>query len=304
MAHSFIFYSLLLLGADNASTTSSEMAQQARRFFDKLIDFKVEKGLLVVHPTWDGSVGSNFHNQVRGAFPGMGRVQVRHAGGSSSMNRGSGGSVSLSFAVGGNGSAFSFELQSTDGTESMRLAQSAPGSMTLEYTSSGATVSYAQESGKCQLKIRARGEKLMVTRKNFDELFQENPEVTQKHFIGLLEAFFDKVPFAAVADAPPGKVVFRLLDGARLVGEMQESILRLETAYGALEVPWSEIRHIAWIKEKPTETVVTTARFVPRGKLEIQTFELVTVYGKLRVQATELAEVAVGPPLKPNPEVK
>jgi len=273
------------------------MARQARGFFERLIDFKIENDLLVVHPSPGLGSSGNLHTQASNAFPNIGEIRVRYARGSTSMHRGSGGSVQLSFEADGSPGSFSFRLVSPDGGETMLLSQTEPGSLTLEYTSASATVSYSQTRGKCQLKIKARGGRLSVTKKGFGELFGEGGDIAQKHFIGLLDAFFDKVPFAYVFAAPPGKVIFHLKGDALVVGEVKGPDLSFETAYGPLKLPWSEIRQITFPEDKPEDVVVTMQRFTPKGKLDVDVFEVTTAYGLLRVQTSDVREVFVGPPV-------
>jgi hypothetical protein len=115
--------------------------------------------------------------------------------------------------------------------------------------------------------------------------------------------------------APPGKVVLHLKDGSVIVGEARMTLVRLETEFGPLDLPKDEIRQIifpgaasysdaatasggaAKASAADGEAIVVMRRFTPRGKLELESFDIVLPYGDLRIESSSVQEAVFGPPV-------
>lgn len=312
-------FALLVLLA--AEMKFSGYAQQSRGLFEKLIDIKIEKDLLVLRPDPKGAgAGRELFQLAVNAYSGIGRIYVRYQSGGSSTSRGSGGSVTIRHEL-ETGGAFEFNLQSPDGKESLVVQQPSPGQLSVEYRQGKRSISYSQSQGKCQIRVRTGIDSVASSRPTFTALFQENPEAVQRSFVALLEAYFDKVPGVGFSPAPPGKVIFHLRDGAQLVGELKLAEATLATDYGELVLPRDDIRQIVFPgseetvdlgaagvrggKIKTGEVIVVTKRFAPRGHLEVDEFVLATSYGDLRVAAGDVLNAVFGPPREesePEPE--
>jgi hypothetical protein len=309
-----------VLGADGAAP--SEFARQSRGFFEKLIDFKVESGLLAVRLDPSGSSGRSLFDVAVAAFPNAGMIRIQTPSSGISTHRGGSGNVIIRIGGAGEATTLDFQITGASGDESLHLTQNGPGALSIQITRGGSSVEYTQAAGKCQLKLKVRGDRLSIVRKSFKELFDENADLVEEHFIGFLEAYFDKVPFSYVGTAPPGKAIFVLRDGGKLIGEVKGPDLRLETDYGTLSLPWSEVRRISFPSAAPeklgadrelslvagepgrTEPMVVTIdaqRFAPRGRLDVQSFEVWTTYGRLEVKTSELGQVLVGPKVADPP---
>jgi hypothetical protein len=294
----------------------SGYAQQSRGLFEKLIDIKVEKDMLVLRADPKGAgAGRELFQLASGSFSGVGRIYVRYQGGGSSTSRGGSGSVTIRHEL-ESGGAFEFNFQSPDGKESLILQQPSPGQLTVEYRLGKRSISFSQSQGKCQLRVRTGLDSMAASRATFTAVYRENPEAVQRSFIELLEAFFDDVPGLGYSPAPPGKVILRLKDGAQIVGELKLVEATLVTDYGALVLPRDEIRQIVFPgseetvdlgnagirggKIKSGEVVVVTKRFSPRGHLEVEEFLVATPYGDLKVVAGEVLNAVFGPPVEPG----
>jgi hypothetical protein len=300
---------VLLLGGP---ALAQPMAKQSRAFFEKLIDFKIEKDLLVVKSTATGDLGTLLRNG-RSRFTNVSRFSIRWNGGSSSSYGGSGGgNVNISFQQNG---VLTFQLNAPNGRDSMTLKQSSPGTLTLVYKSGKKSISYSQSKGKCTLRIKAGRDSVSVSKRSFNAVVQAHPEQVRKHLVAVLESWFDDVPVLRYAAAPPGKVAFHLRDGTYLVGELKIDEAELETDYGTLILPRAEMRQILFpgalayadaggpppAKQGPDsdgETVVVMRRFTPRGTLHLDTFQVKTQYGTLEILVDDVLHVAFGPPLE------
>lgn len=290
----------------------SGYAQQSRSLFEKVLDVKLEKNLIVLKADpKSGVVGRSMFQLAQSTFTGIGRVYVRYQGGGSSTSRGGTGSVTIRHELDGGG-AFEFDLQSPDGKETLSVKQPSPGQLTILYRQGRRTISYTQSQGKCQLKVRTGMDAMAATRSNFTAIFQDNPEVVQRNFIALLEAYFDDLPDLGFSPAPPGKVILHLRDGTQIVGELKLETATLHTDYGNLDLPRDEIRHIVFggsdaavdaggavgKKIAVGEAVVVMKKFAPRGRLEVEEFQVATQYGTLTVDAGEVLHALFGPPLE------
>lgn len=300
---------VLLLGGP---ALAQPMAKQSRAFFEKLVDFKIEKNLLVVKPTTTGDLGTLLRSG-RSRFTNVSRFSIRWHGGSSSSYGGSGGgNVNISFQQNG---ALTFQLTSANGQDSMTLKQPSPGNLNLVYKSGKKSISYSQSKGKCTLRIKAGRDSVSVSKRSFNAVVQAYPEQVRKHLVAALEGWFDDVPVLRYAAAPPGKVAFHLRDGTYLVGKLKIDEAKLDTDYGTLVLPRGEMRQILFPgalayadaggpppgkqgAESDGETVVVMRRFTPRGRLHLDTFRVETDYGTLEILVEDVLHVAFGPPLE------
>ncbi len=283
---------LLFLG----ETGFSANARASRSVFEHLIDIKLEKDRLVFRADASGSGRQELFQAAASAFGGFGRIQVRYENGSTSRSGGGSGSVAIRFGLGPAGGDFQFDLEAPDGSESLSVKQGGQGDLSIQFREGRRTISYVQSQGKCQLKVHAGGDAVSVSRPTFSEVFKEDPEAISRQLIGLLEAFFDQAPRIDYSVAPPGKALFQLRDGSKVVGELKLDSLPLRTAYGTLNFPRDDLRRIDFASPDapPGEAVVFAKRFSPRGKLGVDVFEVVTPYGDLRIEASDISQAHFG----------
>jgi hypothetical protein len=172
------------------------------------------------------------------------------------------------------------------------------------------SVSYEQTPGKCKLSVKAGKESFRGSGTTVTALLQKEPMGVRKYLLGSLERFLDKLPFIALAAAPPGKTVIRLRDGCEVFGELDADEVLLETAYGLLRIPRKDLVQVflpgSELEMSPgpeeafgqsrssSDTVVVTRRFSPRGRLEMERFGLRTPYGRLEFAAEDVVYIAFG----------
>jgi type II secretion system protein G len=112
------------------------------------------------------------------------------------------------------------------------------------------------------------------------------------------------------ADLKAGELLLLLRDGTKVKGKVSIDKWNLETAYGKLTIPTSDVKKVwpagkakkgADGKEKAerlTEDKIETVRFTVTGKLEIDKLEVDTGKGKLSIPVTDIKEILF-PGVKP-----
>ncbi len=287
-----------------AAIPQTELSKQSRDFFSKVIEFKLKGGLLYVESDAKASGGSEVYQLAHSSFPGAGRLYVRSQYSSSSRSGGSGPSIDIRFEAGGASGNFRFELQVPGTAEYALLEQASPGQLKLEIRRSSVKVSYSQAKGTCTLRVRTPEESHAGRGRTFADALGDCPDTIQRAFLEAVEAYFDKVPFVATSNAPPGKALVRLRDGGVIVGEVRIEEVTLRTVYGELSIPKAEISQIVF-PELPggapaggAESLVVARRFSPRGTIELESFEVIVPYGTLRIAVSDIREVAFGKPLE------
>lgn len=301
-------YAIAALLTLAGAVPQTELAKQSRAFFSKAIDFKVKGDLLLVETDPKGIGGSGVYQLAHSSFPGAGRVYVRWQGGSSSRSGGGGPTVNIQFEPSGNAGTYRFELQAPGGAESVLLEQQGTGQFRFELRRSSVRVSYAQAKGSCALRVRAPDESYATRARTFSGVLEDCPDSIRRYFLESLEAYFDKVPFAGFAAAPPGKTLLRLRDGSVIVGDVRLSELRVRTDYGVLTLPRDDLRQVVFPESgvpegdrggaagPARESLVVARRFSPRGVVDLEAFDMVLPYGELRVSASDVREAVFGPP--------
>lgn len=289
-----------------AAVPQTQLSKQSRDFFSKVIDFKLKGGMLTVEPEAKGDSRSALYQMAYNSFPGAARLYVQSQHGSTSRAGGSGPSIDIRLEPDGVAGSYRFELQAPGSTEFVLLEQKSPGQLTLEIRKSGLKASYAQSKGSCVLKVRTSEESHTARGRTFPEALGDCPDNLQRAFIEAVEAYFDKVPFVTVSNAPPGKALLRLRDGSVVVGEIRLEALTVRTAYGVLSIPRDELAQIVFRESDGSapgpESVVVAKRFSPRGTIELESFEVVAPYGALRIAVSDVREVVFGRPLEePKP---
>jgi hypothetical protein len=296
-----------------APPAPTEFSKQSRGLFEKLVDLKVEKGLLTLVPAVDEGGARAILQSAQSSFPGI--SHFTYSTGSQSFSRsggGSGGSVNIQFQGGKAQGGFDFQLSSPNGAETILLRQTAPGELAFEVQSGKASVSYTQEKGKCRLKIRAGAESGVFTGASFEAVVQAEPLLARKYLVGFFELYFDKMPVLDFGAAPPGKTILHLRDGSCLVGSLALEALEIETTYGKLRIPRDDLRQIFFpgseeyqqagggaesVPGRVSEPVVVARRFSPRGRIRETSFDMTISGGSLHVDVADIAHVAFGPPL-------
>ena len=307
-----VLLALVLMGAQ---TGGSDFAKRSRSFFEKIIDFKIEENLLVVHNAVSSEAASAAVRSGREAF-GVSRFRYNtaHSGGSYSGGSGKG-SVTINFEGDGEAGNYDFQLVSPDSVESMTLHQESPGDLVVEYRAQKRSVIYTQTKGKCRLQIKAGADSLSVSKRSFAEVLQSNPLAVRKHLLLPLEEYFDKTPVAQFDSAPPGKVLIDLKDGSSVVGVLKAPDIKILTRYGALTIPRAELRQVVFpgaespdleggdtkVSASADEVTVITRRFTPKGSLEASSFAVLTPYGELSLETKDILHMAFGPPAAEPP---
>ncbi|HVR72700.1 MAG TPA: hypothetical protein VMT52_00135 [Planctomycetota bacterium] len=307
---------LPLLAAMLGQIPETGFSKQCRGFFEKLIDVKLESGFLVLKAPAGFPDVSSLRQSAVSAFPDAGRISVRSSRGSTTTNRGGSGEVSIQ--LGADTESFTFRVTSPGGDESLVIEQQGSNRLTIELRGGRFSLRYEQEPGKCKLQVKAGSDSFTATRKSLAELTQANPAGVHKHLMEALERYLNKPPFVPFAAAPPGKTIVRLRDGAEIFGELHAKEMELVTDYGTLTIPRSDLVQIffpgseEWMAPAERESgeataasggdsVVVTRRFSPRGRLQIARFSLVTAYGDLEFDATDVLHMAFGPELETAP---
>lgn len=296
---------------------SDDFARQSRKYLEPLGDWKLDKDRLVFKVNPGALDVSALLENAYSVFPNMGRVRVSSSSSSTSSSRGGDGSVSVQIGGGdGSSNTISVAIARSGGTGTVNLKVQGGGELELQVTRAGTSVKYEQEKDKCRLEVKAGAGSFTIVRPTMIALVEADPIRVRKYLFGCLDLYFDKPPFVAFWGLQGDKTVFTLRDGAEIRGEPELTEISLETRYGKLSIPRSEVLQIffpgsefvpdpaspssAGQDGKNAETVVVTRKFVPRGRLSLEKIKVKTSYGELTVEASEIVHVTFGSP--PAPE--
>ena len=305
---------VVILVASLSQLPETEFSTGSRALFEELAKLEIKRGRLVVRLKAASHNASGIRVRALGLFPGVSRVSVRTNHGSTSTSRGSGsGQVSIRVGDDGGASTLAYELTAGGGAEKVILEQRSGGELKIEIESRGSYVRLEQTGNKCSLRIKVGQDRLHARGSSLAAIFQVHPIGAREHLFGAIKRYFGDPPFTPVSSAPPGKTIVRLRDGAEIVCEVQLEAVVLETDYGRLTIPRSDVYHVFFPGAGPLrdvepagrpanaegpapsgESLVITPRFTPRGRIDLETLSVSTPYGDLEIDTRDILHIVFG----------